>query len=308
VDTPTPTPTPPTPPTFTPTPTQTSTLPPPLPPTDSDLAFVSDRDGQLKVYLTSSQNTDRFSTLPIPSGYDRAWWPRFCGSRVVVEAYSSTSAKVQWIYFLDTADFTRFEPGGSYSALGVPSCSPDGRYLAFSGKESDVWALAVTDLSGGGTTNMFFPPAGKRALFASWVFSSDIFYFMENQSGKYGIQRSIGLGNNAWDVSSFLSPVSSFPAISPNGNELAYVCDGNNLCVFEISSGQVINRQSFTSIKVEGVSTSANPMWSADGQWIYFASADGGDCDIFRMHPDGSSLQNMTQGWPSNEIMPALRW
>jgi Tol biopolymer transport system component len=49
-------------------------------------------------------------------------------------------------------------------------------------------------------------------------------------------------------------------------------------------------------------------MWSSDGQWIYFSSVDGGDWDIFRIHPDGSGMENLTADWPSNELVPALQW
>jgi Tol biopolymer transport system component len=52
----------------------------------------------------------------------------------------------------------------------------------------------------------------------------------------------------------------------------------------------------------------ATATWSADGQWIYYASANGGDWDIFRIHPDGSGMENLTSSWPSNEMMPALQW
>jgi Tol biopolymer transport system component len=52
----------------------------------------------------------------------------------------------------------------------------------------------------------------------------------------------------------------------------------------------------------------ATAMWSGDNQWIYFSSEDGGDWDIFRMRPDGSGLENLTQDWASNELTPALLW
>jgi Tol biopolymer transport system component len=49
-------------------------------------------------------------------------------------------------------------------------------------------------------------------------------------------------------------------------------------------------------------------MWSVDGQWIYFASAEDGDWDIYRIRPNGGDLKNLTNAWESNEIMPALQW
>ena len=61
--------------------------------------------------------------------------------------------------------------------------------------------------------------------------------------------------------------------------------------------------------KVRGETIPLTAMWSSDSRWVYFASAPEGNWDIFRVHPDGSNLQNLTRTWgDSNEIMPALKW
>ena len=52
-------------------------------------------------------------------------------------------------------------------------------------------------------------------------------------------------------------------------------------------------------------------MWSGDGQWIYYASAKDGDWDIYRIHPDGTGEENLTDdflGGGGNEIYPTVRW
>ena len=37
-----------------------------------------------------------------------------------------------------------------------------------------------------------------------------------------------------------------------------------------------------------------NPVWSPDGQWIVFTSERNGSADLYRMHPDGSGLERLT--------------
>jgi Tol biopolymer transport system component len=37
-----------------------------------------------------------------------------------------------------------------------------------------------------------------------------------------------------------------------------------------------------------------NPTFSVDGKWIVFTSERGGSADIFRVHPDGSGLERLT--------------
>ena len=37
-----------------------------------------------------------------------------------------------------------------------------------------------------------------------------------------------------------------------------------------------------------------NPVWSPDGQWIGFTSERNGSADLYRMRPDGSGLERVT--------------
>ncbi|MBV8819247.1 MAG: PD40 domain-containing protein, partial [Acidobacteriaceae bacterium] len=41
-------------------------------------------------------------------------------------------------------------------------------------------------------------------------------------------------------------------------------------------------------------SMSYNPAWSPKGDWIAFTSERAGSADLFRMHPDGSGLERLT--------------
>ncbi len=45
-------------------------------------------------------------------------------------------------------------------------------------------------------------------------------------------------------------------------------------------------------IKSEGLDY--NPAWSPDGQWIVFTSERGGSADLYRVKPDGSNLERLT--------------
>jgi Tol biopolymer transport system component len=48
-----------------------------------------------------------------------------------------------------------------------------------------------------------------------------------------------------------------------------------------------------------------NPSFSADGKWIVFTSERGGSADVYRMRPDGSGLEKLTDG-PSYDDQATL--
>jgi Tol biopolymer transport system component len=90
---------------------------------------------------------------------------------------------------------------------------------------------------------------------------------------------------------------------------MAYFC-GNmlGLCLTAWPSGEVVSQKTINYYKkIDGEIVSASAAWSRDGKWIYFNSSPAGNWDIYRMHPDGSELQNLTADWPSDEIMPTAR-
>ena len=80
------------------------------------------------------------------------------------------------------------------------------------------------------------------------------------------------------------------------------------MCLWDVSSASSSTLYAITYVRLDGLPVPASPAWSADGEWIYFPSAEDGDWDIYRIRPDGSGLENITPDWPSNELMPALQW
>ncbi|RMD61596.1 hypothetical protein D6833_08045 [Candidatus Parcubacteria bacterium] len=92
---------------------------------------------------------------------------------------------------------------------------------------------------------------------------------------------------------------------------MVYSCEARGddrvLCLDSVSNSRgaslvTIYRKSVYGFGIQPVSD-----WSADGNWIYYASAEDGDWDIYRVHPDGTGRTNLTKDWDSDEIMPAAR-
>jgi Tol biopolymer transport system component len=115
-------------------------------------------------------------------------------------------------------------------------------------------------------------------------------------SGDFGL---IGSGGN--------------PALSPDGSQIVYSCESEwndrVLCISSISGGNKSILVKIKREKIGDVNVQPSSAWSVDGQWVYFASAQDGDWDIYRIRPDGSGLENLTDHWgSSNEIMPAIKW
>jgi hypothetical protein len=314
-----------------PTPTMTATIesppgvtpPTPIPPgPDPELAFVSDRDqtvgSSLQAFVIDPDNPNPLNYRPFasnPSGYEYVYWPSFCGDQLAVEVQNK-SGNPQWIYFLDRTSPPSRWGLASGDELGQPRCSPDGRYISYSAFNEKKWdTLVVADVANGSIIlsssqdnivgRASWPLSAESMLFPVYINSDNwSFYFMKN----FGV---------ASYESQILNLKGVSPSISPDGQQIAYYCpdkgDGS-LCVANINDKlprflyqtDISHNSDFHNNTGVWVS-SVTPVWSSDGQWIYYIDNDGGDYDIFRIHPDGSGRENITRDWPSNEFMPATR-
>lgn len=288
------------------TPTNTPTLPPT---TVYDLAFASDRSGMIQTYLMDSSDTTRWIVLVNPPEYNRAWWPSFCGEQIAVEAQDLSGRQPSWIYMLNplSSSATRWIPAGEEPPrLGVPRCSPDSRFMAYSSRIEDGWELIVVENSTSMLTSIY-----RAAIsgFTSWPIFGEVFYSMARAGSNFEIRRTINFLTPSAIENQTIIPNAKFPAISPDGSTLAFICnDTTNICLRDLPSGETRTLFTLDYVRIDDTAMPATVAWSGDGNWLYFASADGGDWDIFRIRPDGSGIENLTSEWSSNELMPDLKW
>jgi Tol biopolymer transport system component len=92
----------------------------------------------------------------------------------------------------------------------------------------------------------------------------------------------------------FLGEKSETPAWSPDGMRLAYFMNGNGDPLFVADRTGADARQIFLS-QQKGMHTH-NPVWSPDGQWIYFVHGMNPTekMDIWRIKPSGEALERLT--------------
>jgi eukaryotic-like serine/threonine-protein kinase len=318
------------------TPTLVPTVPPPPPiPTTPvpvqpvfDLAFSSNQGGgtAFQIVLMDSRSGET-RKLAIPSGYDKVFWPSLCGDMVFGEAEVGSE---QWIYFWSASankDGTRWAPPTSAPRLGVPRCSPNANYLAFTDMQTNALAvLKVIDISK--NKEIFSMPPDKISTrhitgYATWSSNNQdffsMFYIQNNSKNEalYTIIRTNGF-SGYMDVALTKTKANEtiesayYPELSPDGKLMSFGCrigGKANLCLYNFGTGQSkiltgLSSKTFPGLTITGGASA----WSKDGQWVYFTSADSGNYDIYRIHSDGSGRQNITDGWGTDEIMPATLW
>lgn len=316
------------PPTNTPTSGPPTDTPTPLPPTDTpapaasptparvakyaryDLAFISDRDQRWQVILMNSQDPQDWLAVPPPPEYDWVEWPTFCGERVAFEAEDRQLTQPRWVYFFDFAQET-YQPlplaDKSVTRIAAPSCSPSGKLVAYSAARGSKWFLQIFDFR---TQQALFDLNSDEyagAGFVTWQQDESVFYWMGTHFNSFTDV------NETRDFPA--SPQTSlyergrYPALSPDGKYLAFFCTNlNYLCVLERQSDLIVTNRAIHYVALyRGQPAPATAAWSADSQWVYFTSSLAGNWDIYRMHVDGSELQNLTEGWGSDELMIGSR-
>jgi hypothetical protein len=288
-------------------------LPSPTSPGTSQwLAFYSTQGESPGLYVMDLNRPEERQALPLPEGYDLASWPAFCGERLAFEAQDRALTLPRWIFLYNLADqslqpvvLADLDP----IRLSAPGCSPNGELLAFSAYLDNDWELILLELDSGRIVYRHKSAAYPWLGHASWALDQETLWWMGSRvNGFYDINRTRGyLDGQPGFTQTFAQ--GKYPAISPDGSRVAFFC-GNllHLCVAEAKSAEILYQIPVSYFKrVNDQPAPATASWSADGQWLYFTSSITGNWDIYRVRADGSQIQNLTEDWRTDELMPAAR-
>jgi serine/threonine protein kinase/WD40 repeat protein len=294
--------------------------PTPIPNSAYDFAFISIQNEEWKLFISSTENMDLAREIPKPEGYEVFRWPSWCGDQIYVEVADAERVEPQRIFilepFLDRIQMW-VPPRSGFGNLATPSCQAGGPFLAYAAFREGRYQVEVTDVL---QEQVTFSTASETDVHfgnPSWSGGGERLFFMGFSNETYQLWGATDAGGSTFSQLTLertgdggkISD-SLYPALSPDGRYIAFICEMGDwrLCVHDLTTGDTSWIRRLKASYIEGlVSSPGTPSWSADGQWILFASEEDGNRDIYRIRPDGSDLQNLTSDWPGTELMPTWR-
>ena len=197
---------------------------------------------------------------------------------------------------LANAHFTRFTDWeGTEAAAEI---SPDGRFVAFLADRAGEFDLWLSQVGTGRFVNLTpdIPPLNpprSNALLRAFGFSGDGAEVWLSFSGDPG-ERKMLIPLIGGTPRPFLDKGTAAPSWSPDGTRLVYftTADGDPLFIADRTGADA--RQ--IMVDRAGVHNH-NPVWSPDGQWIYFVHGSDPtvEMDVWRVRPSGGSPERLTE-------------
>lgn len=265
------------------TPSPTPTMRPISVQVNGRIAFQSDRDGSLEIYVMNADGSavSRLTNNPAVDVFP-AWSPD--GDRI---AFTSDRDGYPDIYMVnpDGTDLRKLTNSAANDVL--PTWSADGNRIAFvSGRDgNDEIYTMRTD----GTDLVRLTDDSASDLFPDWSPDGNWIVFSTNRDVNSEIYK---MRNNGSELTRLTDDpaADSNPAWSPDGKQIAFISrrDGfSNLFVMNIDGSNPTQLTFYKSI-VEV------PSWSPDSRVIAFSSDMEGNRNIFIISSDGSSLNHLT--------------
>jgi len=186
--------------------------------------------------------------------------------------------------------------GDSAAVDTQPSVSPDGKWIAFRSSRDGggifvmgIQGDSVRRIAGTDTFNPSWSPNGKEIVYATESVSFNPYARSSNNSQLWIAEVATGQRRQ------LPAPDGVQPAWSPNGQRIAYwsipATGGGQRDLWTIST------QGADPVRVTNDSaTDWNPVWSADGRYLYFASDRSGKMNLWRVRINQRT--GRTQGRP----------
>lgn len=169
--------------------------------------------------------------------------------------------------------------------------------IAFKVERGGTSEIYVSDYDGFGAR----PVTQDQSLVAApcWVPGQPVLYYTSYKSGNPDIVRH-DLTTGRRQVVAAHPGLNTSAAISPDGSRLAMILskDGATELYVARADGSGLQRLTFSR------EDESSPTWSADGQWIYFATRQNGRRVLARIPATGGSIQRVPTAGVANPSEP----
>jgi len=301
------------------------------------IAFVSDRDGNLEIYVMNSDGSMQ-TRLTTHEADDE--WPSMSpdGKQIVFISNRDEPNRFSCmltrdcnseVYIINTDGTGLTRLTDSPNAEMFPMWSPDGTHIAFE-RNNDIYKMNLDGSNQINLTNDDMPnlypiwmPDGQHIVILSARDGSLQFYTMNADGSDLQMMDSglppstfpkkiyIVLGKNGQfyirlddllyhSMEDSGSALGEFPMWSPDGTKIAFHSDRDgNLEIYVINA----DGSGFTRL-TNNEAEDNYPTWSPDGEEIVFHSDRDGNNEIYVINADGTNLGNLTNN-PANDTTPS---
>ena len=282
-------------------------------PVEEIIAFTSDRDGNLEIYVMKADGSDQVNLTNNP-GLD--WYPDVSpdGTKVLFGSYRNPSDDDDEDIFVmntDGTDVTNLTNQPSVDMFA--SWSPSGSKIAFASYRDGIQDLYIMNADGTGTVRItddpepdFHPrwsPDGSRIVYMRvdpWPKGT-----IGTPCGTYGLDCEIyvvnvdGLGKTNLTSN---SAIDGYPDWSPDGRRIVFnreVYRGGHEIVDLVTTNP--DGTGLTQLTLAPLGGGV-PRWSPDGSRIVFQfEGEEETLDIFMINADGSNPVNLTRNPSGND-------